>query len=57
MIGMYRDHDTLQPVDYYLKLPKTWIKAGVSGRSDAGDGRQRIRCAEKLRNTALKPSQ
>ncbi|MCB0263406.1 MAG: uracil phosphoribosyltransferase [Calditrichaeota bacterium] len=22
MIGMYRDHDTLQPVDYYLKLPK-----------------------------------
>lgn len=21
MIGMYRDHDTLKPVDYYLKLP------------------------------------
>lgn len=21
MIGMYRDHDTLQPVDYYLRLP------------------------------------
>ncbi len=22
MIGMYRDHDTLQPVDYYLRLPE-----------------------------------
>ncbi len=21
MIGMYRDHDTLQPIDYYLRLP------------------------------------
>jgi len=22
MIGMYRDHDTLEPVDYYLRLPE-----------------------------------
>ena len=22
MIGIYRDHDTLQPVDYYLRLPE-----------------------------------
>ncbi|RMF59305.1 MAG: uracil phosphoribosyltransferase [Calditrichaeota bacterium] len=22
MLGMYRDHDTLQPVDYYLRLPE-----------------------------------
>ena len=63
-IGLYRDHRTLLPVEYYNKLPDqvtvdicfvldpmlatagsavvsgstTWIAAGVSGGSGAGDG-------------------
>jgi uracil phosphoribosyltransferase len=29
MIGMYRDHNTLQPVDYYLKLPDSLHQKSV----------------------------
>lgn len=29
MIGMYRNEDTLQPVDYYLKLPANLAEVGV----------------------------
>jgi uracil phosphoribosyltransferase len=29
MIGMYRDHTTLQPVDYYLKLPENLHQKSV----------------------------
>jgi uracil phosphoribosyltransferase len=39
---LYRDHDTLEPVDYYFKVPGRRGRAGfLSSRPDVGDRRQR----------------
>ena len=49
-IGLYRDHDTLQPVDYYFKIPGGRGRARLlRARPDARDrrlgrGRGRRRC-------------
>ena len=41
-IGLYRDPNTLEPVEYYCKLPVDIEQRDVmSGGSDAGYGRQR----------------
>ncbi len=38
-IGLYRDEETLQPVEYYVKLPQDIAERDVHpARSDAGDG-------------------
>ena len=37
-IGLYRDHETHNPVFYYCKLPED-----IDHRSDAGYGRKRVR--------------
>ena len=43
-IGLYRDHDTLQPVDYYFKIPGDVAERDFfRARSNAGDRRQ-CRC-------------
>lgn len=38
-IGLYRDPETLEPVEYYCKLPADCANRGVCGRSDAGNWR------------------
>ena len=38
-IGLYRDPETLEPVEYYCKLPADCANRGVCGRSDAGNRR------------------
>lgn len=38
-IGLYRDPETLAPVEYYCKLPSDCEERSVCGRSDAGNGR------------------
>ena len=40
-IGLYRDHDTLEPVDYYFKVPGMPPSETFSPRPYVGDGRQR----------------
>ena len=35
-IGLYRDPETLKPVEYYCKLPADCAERGICGRSHAG---------------------
>ena len=42
-IGLYRDHDTLEPVDYYFKVPGS-AAAAVTSLKRAGASRIRFLC-------------
>lgn len=41
-IGLYRDPETLEPVEYYCKLPADCSERSICSRSDAGN--RRIQC-------------
>ena len=58
-VGMYRDPETLKPVEYYCKLPAGCSRARTyRGRPDAGNRRKRMRndftCSKKKDAQILK---
>ena len=57
-IGLYRDHDTLKPVEYYCSLPSDVTEREIDRhRSDASHGRLRDRGAGHVEEAGVPPDE